>query len=102
MGEQQFAVALGVVVVVGAHFVFGDVHADNKQLVALEGTVRVGKTGFAGTYRLDFGACQGNASGKSLFKKVLESGAFVLNSDVVVPFFHNGRKNTQNSLFLPP
>ncbi len=70
-GEQQLAVALGLVVVNGAFGVNGDVHVSYKQFVAFKCTESLGDAGLALPDGFDFRAGKLQARRKFLHKKIL-------------------------------
>ena len=78
LGEQQFAVAAGVVVVVGAVEILGYVHAFYPELTVYECAVAVGQAGFAFTD--GFYLCSGehNAGCPGIKQLVVKRGALVL------------------------
>ena len=85
--EQQFAVALGGVVEVGAEAVFGDVHLAYKQLVAYKGAVGIGEIGLSVADGLNLCAGQHDACSIVIEQKVFIFCPFVLYLDNVL-FFH--------------
>ena len=95
--EEQLAVAFWVVVVVGALGVFGNVHSNDKQLVAFEAAIRIRQARLAATDGLDLRPRQHDARRQRLHEEILEGGALVLYFDVVICglFIHCGCKITK-------
>ena len=86
-GEQQLAVAFGIVVVVGAFVVFSDVHAYHKQFISFIGAIGFSQAGFAVADRLDFSASKDNAGSERFHQEILMFGALVFDIDIVVARF---------------
>ena len=85
--EEEFAVAFGGMVEIGAEAIFGDVHLADEQFVAYEGAIGIGKVGFAVADGFDFGAGEDNASGIVVEQKVFVFSPFVFDFDDIF-FFH--------------
>ena len=96
-GEEEFAVALGLMVVVAAEIVFGDVHVDDEKLMPLEAAIRLGQAHLALPDRLDLGAGELDPRHVLLVDEVLEVGFFVLYGDL---FFQKVGLNSVSRNFI--
>ena len=82
--EQQLAVAMGGVVVVGAIAVLGNVHAFHPNLAVNDHAIGVGQAAFALTDGLDFGARQDDARSEGLDDLIVERRLAVLDVDRIM------------------
>jgi len=78
LGEQQLAVAAGVVVVVGAVEILGYVHAFYPELTVYECAVAVGQAGFGVTDGFYLRSREHNAGCPGIKQLVVKRGALVL------------------------
>lgn len=85
LGEQQFAVAFRLVVIVRPESVRGDVHSFHPQLAVNERAVRVSQSCFAFTNRLDFGTEKLQSGSVAVEDQIIERRALIF--DVYVRFW---------------
>ena len=79
LGEEEFAVALHVMVIESAKAVGGNLHILNPQLIADKEAISVGEGGFALADRFDFRAIKHYSSRQTVGKYIIKGGSFVLN-----------------------
>ena len=82
--EQQLAIAVSRVVVVGAVGVFGDVHVLDPYLTIDNHAIGVGQAALALTDGLDFGTREDNTCCKGLDDLVIEGSLAVLDVDCIL------------------
>lgn len=82
--EQQFAVTVGRVVVVGAEAVFGDVHVLDPDLAVDDHAIGVGQATLALTDGLDLGTREDDTRREGLDDLIVERRLAVLDIDGIV------------------
>ena len=75
--EQEFAVALGLMVVIGAIEIGGDVHSLHPYLTIVDVAEGIHQTGFAETDRFYLGACEHDTCRVSLDEEILKRGFLI-------------------------
>ena len=82
--QQQFAVTVGRVVVVGAVAIFGDVHVLDPDFAVDDHTIGIGQAALALTDGFDFGTRQHDTRSERLDNLIVERRLAVLDIDGIV------------------
>ena len=82
--EQQFAVAVGGVVVIGTVTVLGNIHILDPNLAIDDHAIGIGQAALALTDGLDFGAREHNARSERLDNLIVERRLAVLDVDCIM------------------
>jgi hypothetical protein len=83
VGEQQFAVSLGEMVVNVAEIIFSDVHPFHKKLTLVEIAIGINETGLAGPDGFDLGSRKLNTRHKFIEYLIIMPGFFIFDIDLV-------------------
>ena len=91
--EQEFPVAFGIMVIMGAHGIFGNVHVADKEFIAGKGTISISNGSFPVADRFYFRSCKLDTSRKFLHEEVFMGGPFILYGYLFLHLFLFGHQN---------